>query len=170
MSSSHSPSLAGRGVSRDLAAGLVLVAIGGVALFGAAELPFMTSQGVGSGLLPRLLGGFIVALGVAQCVVAWRVPGPALTGWALRKIAILLGSVLLFAITIRGYALGPLQIPPLGLVVASPLAILVAGHAARDTRIAELAAFAVAITAACVVLFRFALGLPVPVAPWLIGF
>ena len=39
---------------RERIAGLVLVALGGLGLWGGADLPFMTSDGVGSGLIPPL--------------------------------------------------------------------------------------------------------------------
>jgi hypothetical protein len=79
-------------------------------------------------------------------------------------------AVVLFAMTIRGYELGPVHIPELGLVVATPLAVIVSGLAAKDTKLTELLLFATMMTVFCVGLFRFALGLPLPVAPWLIGY
>jgi hypothetical protein len=48
--------------------------------------------------------------------------------------------------------------------------VITAGFAARDVRMGELAIFAVVMSAACLGLFRYALGLPLPVAPWLIGY
>lgn len=155
---------------RDVWAGLALVGLGGVALIGGAELPFMTRQGVGAGLLPRIVAGFIVALGALQVFVALRAPGGAIGSWAWREIGIVLGAVLLFGLTIRGGHLGPVEIPPLGLVVAGPLAVFVAGLADRASKPGELIVFAIAISALCTAVFRFALGIPVPVAPWLIGY
>jgi Tripartite tricarboxylate transporter TctB family len=155
---------------RDVWAGLALVLVGALALFGGADLPFMTRQGVGAGLLPRLVGIFLVVLGVAQTILALRAPGGDIGAWAWREIAIVLGAVVLFGFAIRGGNLGVLDVPPLGLVVAGPLAVVVAGFADRDVRFKELLVFAVAMTAICTVLFRYALGIPVPVAPWLIGY
>ena len=86
-----------------------------------------------------------------------------------RTIPVLAG-VFLFAVTIRGYQLVPLTIPPLGLAVATPLAIVLSGLAAKDARLGELAIFALIMTLICIGLFRFAMGLSIPVAPWLIGY
>lgn len=155
---------------RERAAGLLLVVIGAVAFWSSLELPFIRGGSVGAGLMPRLLGVFITGLGIAQLVLSFRRPGPAVSGWNARDIVMLLGSVILFAITIRGYDLGAIEIPPLGIVVAGPLAVVTAGLAARDVRLGELTIFAVVMSAACLGLFRFALGLPLPVAPWLIGY
>lgn len=61
------------------------------------------------------------------------------------------------------------SIPQLGLVVAGPLVILVAGLAADDLRWKELLIFALVMSTACALLFKYALGLPIPLAPWLLG-
>jgi hypothetical protein len=162
--------LASRLLPRERAAGLFLIVIGAVAFWSSLELPVFRGGSVGAGLMPRLLGIFITGLGVAQLVLSVRRPGPAVGAWNARDIVMLLGAVILFAITIRGYDLGAIAIPPLGVVVAGPLAVITAGFAARDVRVGELAIFAVVMSAACLALFRFALGLPLPVAPWLIGY
>jgi hypothetical protein len=167
---SKAPSHAGWIRDRDFWAGIALVAVGGTALIGGADLPFMTRQGVGAGLLPRIVGGLIVALGVVQALLALRNPGGTVGAWAWREIAIVLGAVVLFGLAIRGGTLGPIAVPPLGLVVAGPLAVYVAGLADRASKPGELIVFSLAMTAVCIAAFRFALGIPVPVAPWLIGY
>lgn len=156
-------------ISRETAAGLALVAFGAFAMYAASDLPLMRRSGVGSGLFPRILAGLILLLGVAQTVVGLRTEAERVGAWHLRRIGILVAAVVCFAVTIRGIDLGALTIPPLGLVVATPAAIVIAGLAADDVRPRELLVFAVVLTAACVALFRFALGLSLPVAPWLIG-
>ena len=79
-------------------------------------------------------------------------------------------AAILFALAIRGFSVGPLTVPELGLVVAAPLAIIAAGLADKDARIGELVIFAAVLTAFCIGVFRYALGLSIPVAPWLIGY
>jgi hypothetical protein len=78
-----------------------------------------------------------------------------------------LGAVLLFAATIRGATLSfaglSLTIPPLGLAVAGPLAVIFSSLADRETRLVEILPFAVAITAASIFLFKYLLRLPIPV-------
>ena len=157
-------------MGRDFWAGIALVALGAGAFVAARELPFMTRSGVGAGLLPQIVAGFVAALGVAQTLLALRDPGPTLARWAWREIAIVLGAVVLFGLTIRGFDAGMLAIPPLGLAVAGPLAVVAAGLADRDSRPGELVLFGIAMTLACAGLFRYALGLPIPIAPWLIGY
>ncbi len=63
------------GLGKERVAGLVLVVFGAIALWAGAELPFMTSSGVGSGLLPRILALLIIALGALQLLLSWKNPG-----------------------------------------------------------------------------------------------
>ena len=158
------------GLGRERLAGIVLVGLGGLGLWAGYELPFMTSDGVGSGLLPRLLSCIILGLGILQLVLCRKDPGPPTGRWAIRETIPVILGVLLFAITVRGHHFGPISLPSLGLSVACPLAIVASGLAARDARFGELLIFAVVLTAFCIGLFRYALGLSVPVAPWFLGY
>lgn len=158
------------GLGRERLAGVVLVGLGALGLWAGYDLPFMTSDGVGSGLLPRLLSFAILGLGVLQLVLSQRDPGPSTGRWAIRETIPVILGVVLFAITVRGYHLGPVSVPSLGLSIACPLAIVASGLAARDARPGELLVFAVVLTAFCIGLFRYALRLSVPVAPWLLGY
>ena len=157
--------------SQDGIAGLALVVFGVVMFWAGLELPFVTRSGsVGSGLLPRLLAGIIIALGVAQLVFAYRKPGPGTGTWPLARFLPVFVGVVAFALTIRGSSIGPVAIPQLGMAVAAPLAIIGSGLAAKEARIGELLIFAVLLTAFCIGVFRYGLSLSIPVAPWLIGF
>lgn len=157
-------------LGRERLAGLSLVGLGALALWASSDLPFASEFGVSSGLVPRLLSFLIMGLGLLQLCYAWRDPGPSTGSWRLGRMAPVVLAIVLFAMTIRGYELGPIHVPELGLVVATPLAVIVSGLAAKDTRLTELLLFAAVLTVFCVGLFRFALGLSLPVAPWLIGY
>jgi putative tricarboxylic transport membrane protein len=63
-----------------------------------------------------------------------------------------------------------LTVRPLGLVVAGPVAIVIAAFASDEVRWMEAIVLGAVMTAVCVGLFKFALGLPIPLAPWLIGY
>ena len=48
--------------------------------------------------------------------------------------------------------------------------MIICGLAARDLRFSQLVVFSLAMTVVCTILFRFLLGLPIPVAPWALGY
>ena len=70
------------------------------------------------------------------------------------------GAVLVFAATVRG----------LGLGVAGPLSVLISALADRDTRLIEIIPFALLMTAISALLFKWLLGLPIPILPFLLGY
>ncbi|MGN7869104.1 Tripartite tricarboxylate transporter TctB family protein [Paracoccus haematequi] len=157
-------------LGRERIAGLSLVAFGLFALYAGADLPFRSESGVGSGMLPRALSIILIVLGAVQLAVTWK-DRPESTGrWPIRDMLPVLIGVFLFAITIRGHHFGSFEVPTLGMAVATPLAVILSGLAAKDVRLGELVIFAAILTAVCIGLFRYALGLSLPVAPWLIGY
>jgi putative tricarboxylic transport membrane protein len=140
----------------NVVAGLALVALGAVAFWLTAGLAGSRGPLLGPGSLPRATAGILVGLGVLIAVIGWLRENDAAPRWRWRGPLFLLGGVLVFALLVR----------TLGLAVATPAAILVGGLASPETRPVESVVFAVALTAFCIGLFRYALGLPIPIAPW----
>jgi putative tricarboxylic transport membrane protein len=138
---------------RNLAAGLGLIALAGVALQATARLDVGRLRAMGPGMLPRSVAALVALSGLLLVAASFLRDGPPLGRWRLRGPLLVSLAVLGFAATIRS----------VGLVVAGPLVVIVGGAAAPDFRWKELVAFAVVVTAACVALFRYALGLPIPV-------
>lgn len=161
-------------INQMMAGGLVLVAVGAIALFSSRHLEFGTLAEIGPGLFPRVIALFIVALGGVMVILGLQQKqngtGEALEPWAFRPIIGILGAIILFGITIRGLNWGALYIPAFGLVGAAPLAMLFSGLADPKTNWKHLAILCFVITILTTLLFRFGLGLSVPVAPWLIGY
>ena len=92
------------------------------------------------------------------------VQAPGADAW--RALGAILAALVVFSLTIKGTGF----IPALGVTGATPLAILISGAASRETRWRDLVVFAIVLTTFCAVLFRFLLGLPLPLAPWLLGY
>jgi len=138
---------------QDLVAGVSLVAVSLFALWAAGPLDSGRLGAPGPGLLPRVLAVLLGVVGVWLLVLSVLRPGESLGRWPLRGPVLISLSVVAFAVTIR---------TP-GLAVAGPAAILVAGAASPETRWRELAVFAAAVTAVCIVLFRSLLHLPIPI-------
>ena len=146
-------------LTQDAGAGFFLIAIGAIGFWQSLALAAGTLNQIGPGMLPRALAVGVVLCGLALVAETWLGEGERLERWSIRGPVFILGAVVLFALTVR----------PLGLVVAGPLAIAVSGFASRETHWLETIVFGVVMTAFCIGLFKFALGLPIPVWPWLTG-
>ena len=155
--------------TQDLAAGLFMIALAGLALLLSSDLPTGTLRQIGPGMLPKAFATICGALGLMLALASLRYNGEKLSGWSWKGIFFALGGACLFALTIRGFEFGPIRIPALGLLVSGPLLIFFSGLAADDRKLKELLIFAVAMSLGCILLFKYALSLPIPLAPWLLG-
>jgi putative tricarboxylic transport membrane protein len=138
---------------QNLVAGAALVALASLALWAGADLDGGTLRSVGPGMVPRAVAVLVGAAGLGLVAASFAIHGKALARWSLRGPLFVTLAVIAFGLTIRSP----------GLVVAGPLVVLVGGAASPEVRPRELAIFAVLVTAFCVGLFRFVLGLPIPV-------
>jgi putative tricarboxylic transport membrane protein len=151
-------------LSEQVVGGAVIALVSVIALVATRDLESGTFAEIGPGLIPRILALLLLILGVAVSATGFlskdRGDDDAFWRWSPRGIVFILGAVVSFGLTVRS----------LGLFLAAPLAILVAGWASREIKWLELMIFAAVLTAFCSVLFRFLLNLPIPLAPWLIGY
>lgn len=138
---------------RELAAGLSLLAVAAVALWATADLEAGELRALGPGMLPRWVALLIGAAGLGFVAVAFIKDGVELERWSLRGPLLVTLGVVGFALTIR----------TVGLALAGPLVVLVGGAASSEVRLKELAVFAVLLTLFCIGVFRYALGLPIPI-------
>ena len=143
---------------QDLFGGLAVIAVAVFAYWLARKLPSGAAGGMGPGALPKGLALLLGALGLALLANAFN--GEPAARWTIRAPLFVLGALVLFGATVR----------PLGLAVAGPLAIAAAAFASSEARWRETLIYGLAMTAFCVALFKFALGLPIPLAPWLLGY
>lgn len=145
---------------QNLLAGLLLILVAAIAAWQASPLSFGTLRHIGPGLVPLALAAFIALIGVIL-VLSWLRGQRIGTGrWPLRGPLFILGAAVVFGLVVR----------PLGLAVAGPLLVVVAAFASHETRWIEILIFAAGMTVFCLVLFKYLLALPIPVAPWLIGY
>ncbi|MBN9060966.1 MAG: hypothetical protein BGP06_16990 [Rhizobiales bacterium 65-9] len=172
---------------QDMAAGVFLLALALFALWLGSSLNPGTMRSMGPGMLPRIVSVMMGATGIILVIgsLIWR--GPPIDTIAFRGPFFITLGILVFGLTIRGFQIplpggGALSTPALGLLGAGPLAILVAGLASPETRWKDLAIFAICMTAFCLALFKgvaiptssgwttYGLNLPIPLAPWLLGY
>jgi len=157
---------------QDMFAGLFIIAFGLACLWASSNLTGGRGANLGPGSFPRGLSFLLMAVGAVIVVQALTVVGPRLEAWAIRGPVFVLGAVLLFAMTIRGTTLNipglgrTDLLPPLGLLIAGPLTLIVASLAANERNWTQTLIFSACMTAFCILLFKVALRLPIPVAPW----
>jgi putative tricarboxylic transport membrane protein len=138
---------------RDLAAGASLVGLALFALWASAPLDAGTRRAMGPGMLPRTVALAILGAGLLLCALSLLKRGDALGRWPLRGPLFISLAIVAFSLTVRS----------VGLALAGPLVVVVSGAASPESRPRELVIFAVVITAFCIGLFKYALGLPIPV-------
>lgn len=139
--------------TQDIAAGLFLISVALIAAWQAFSLPMGTLRAMGPGMLPISLAVLLGGLGVGVFLIGLLQPGHAFERWSFRGLLFVLGSIVTFALTIRLF----------GLVIAGPLAMLIAGLADPQTNWKHTLIFAVVLTGFSILLFKVALRLPIPV-------
>ena len=139
--------------SQDFGAGLFLIAIGLFALWQGWRLPLGTLRSMGSGMLPFSLAVMVCLGGVGLIISSFVQKGEALEAWSLRGLCFIVGGVVVFAYTIQ----------LLGLLFAGPLAMIIGSMGSDEFRWKESIIFSIILTLACALLFKTALGLPIPV-------
>lgn len=145
---------------RDVIAGLILLVIAAVAAWQGSALTVGTPRHIGPGMVPIVLSAFIALIGVILVGIGVREGRAHRDRWPLRGPVFILGAAVVFGLAIR----------PLGLAAAGPLLVVVGALASEETRYIEVVLFAAGMTVFCVVLFKYLLSLPIPLAPWLIGY
>jgi putative tricarboxylic transport membrane protein len=149
-----------KALRQDFIGGLAIVAVAVFAWWLARKLPGGAGGGMGPGTLPKGLAVLLGVLGAMLALASLLKGGISLERLTLRGPLLILGALVIFGLAVR----------PFGLVVAGPLAIVVGGFASSEVRWGETLLFGVLMTAFCIGLFKFALGLPIPLAPWLLGY
>lgn len=145
---------------QEFAAGLLLSVLATIAFWQGYDLSLGTMRQLGPGMMPRILIFGVGTCGLLLMLLSFLRDGDALERWSLRGPLFVLGAVIIFGLTVR----------PLGLAVAGPLVVIIGGFASHETRLVESAIFGVVITGFCLLLFKVLLTLPIPVAPWLLGY
>ena len=139
----------------DLAAGLFLLVCAALGWWFGQPLKVGTAYRMGPGYVPIMLSWVMGAFGLLLCVMAFVHRGPALEKWRAKPIVLVLGSLLVFALTIKRT----------GLLIASILAVGMASLASPQQRLRQTLLLAVCLAAFACVLFPFALQLPLRIFP-----
>jgi hypothetical protein len=140
---------------KDFWSGLMFLAFAAVSLVAAQGYSMGRGGRMGPGYFPTLLGAVLALLGVILVVRSFALRGEAVERIQWRPLVVLTACVLLFGLTIQ----------PLGLVIALSATTFICAFAGRDARLKEAAWLSAGLTLLAVLIFVFALRLPLPIWP-----
>lgn len=151
----------------DVLAGALVTLLAILVWTQAQGLPIGELRYFGPGFLPRILALVLLAGGVVLLASGISQPHSRAVALVLAlrgPLAVGLG-ILAFAATIKGMDFGIFSVPQLGLLVAGPLAVLLAGMGSVEGNPRELLVLGIALSALLVVVFVDLLSMQVPVFP-----
>ncbi len=138
--------------SKDFWSGIMLIAIGAAALVIGRDYPFGTALRMGAGFFPLVLGALLVLFGVFFAARGWRSSDRIEGNWSPRALVILPLAFVLFGFLMQHA----------GFVPALFVLVIAAAAAGTEFKLVEVLVLAVGLTALCVAVFIWALGLPYP--------
>ena len=143
---------------KDFYAGLMYALIGATAIIIARGYNMGTSVRMGPGYFPTVLGGLLVLVGVISIVRSFTHSGEAIKRFYWKEISLVLGSVVLFGVLVRG----------LGLVPSLILLVVASAWASEKFQLKTALILAVVTAAFSALVFVKGLGLPFVIfGPWL---
>jgi putative tricarboxylic transport membrane protein len=140
---------------QDVYGGMALILLALTAFVASNDLPGMRGFAFGPGTAPRLFAFTLAVLSLGVVVTGFLTSGPEVSGYKIRGVVFIIGSILAFAAAIR----------PLGLVIASFACMVICAAAAEDVKWRETVVIAAFVTAFCAVLFPYGLALPFQLWP-----
>lgn len=142
---------------KDFYAGLMYATVGAGAVLIARGYNLGTSVRMGPGYFPTVLGGLLILVGIVSMIRAFLHEGDAIKSFAWKEIFLLLGSVILFGLVVRGA----------GLVVSLSLLVLVSAWASDKFKWKTAVLLAILTSAFSSLVFVKGLGLPFAIiGPW----
>lgn len=144
---------------KDFAAGLMFIAFGVAAIAIGAGYPLGVAARMGPGYFPRILGILLIIFGIVLALRALRINGARITLESPRPLLIVLGSVVLFGLTVES----------LGLVISTILLIVTSSAASTEFRWKEALVSSMVLAALSVAGFVWGLGLQFSVWPAFLG-
>lgn len=138
---------------QDLVGGVALIGVCVFVFWAANNLKVGTFESMGPGMFPHILGSLLGLGGVFLVVKSFLSDGDPVGKLAFRGPVLVIAGIVTFSFTIRS----------MGLAIAGVLALCISGFATEEARPREVVIFAVATTLGCIILFRYLLGMAVPV-------
>lgn len=138
--------------NRDVLAGALFVALGGLGLGVALAYPFGSTSQMGPGYFPRVLGAALMALGAVTLVRGLRKGVPVAGAWGWAPLATLVAALIAFGWLMERT----------GLLPALAALVITSAWAGKEFRWAEVLLLTVAMCLLALAIFVWGLGLPYP--------
>jgi hypothetical protein len=137
-------------MNRDIAAGLLFLAVGVTTLLLSRPYEVGTTFDMGPGYFPTAIGIILIALGLALGLAGLRTSGARLRLPALRPLLTVIGAVVAFGLLVER----------VGVVPATIAAVVLGSASSGQFRLWEVAALSVVLSGLVVGVFVLGLGLP----------
>jgi hypothetical protein len=138
--------------NKDFWAGLLLIAVGTLAVALGSDYPLGTARRMGPGYFPIVLGALLVLFGIYVLVKGLRGGDRIEAGWSLRAVIVLPLALALF-----GFLMSRA-----GFVPALVVLVFASAAAGSEFKLVEIVALTVVLTALSTAVFVWGLGLPYP--------
>lgn len=135
---------------KDFYAGLMYATIGAAAVLIARDYNLGSSVRMGPGYFPTILGCLLFIVGSISMVRGFTKRGEAIDAFAWRNLFLVLGSVVLFGLTVRGA----------GLLLSLILLVIVSAFASSEFKLKTTLILAVVSSSLSALIFVKWLGLP----------
>jgi Tripartite tricarboxylate transporter TctB family len=146
--------------TKDFWSGLVYIFFGLSAVLIARDYGMGTALKMGAAYFPTLLGSLLIIIGAISVIRGFVIRGAPVGAFAIKGLLMIVGSTLLFGLTVRGA----------GLAIALPVSVILSAAASSRFRWKPTLLMAVGLTLFCVLVFVKGLGVPLPVVgPWFGG-
>jgi len=146
--------------NRDFFAGLLYIVTGAVGMWIARDYPFGSALRMGPGYFPSVLGGMMIAFGIAVLLMGVKNNEKIKGNWSPRALIVLPLSTVVFGILMEAAGFIP------AMLVLIPLAAL----AGRDFKWLEVVPLTIGLTVLCTAGFIYGLGLPYPLIKGMWGY
>jgi ABC-type multidrug transport system permease subunit len=146
--------------NRDFIAGLVYIGTGAVGMIIALDYPFGSALRMGPGYFPTVLGGIMIAFGVAVLLMGMKNNEKIKGNWSIRALIVLPISAVIF-----GYVM-----EHVGFIPALALLIPIAAASGNEFKWKEIILLTIGLIVISLTIFIWGLGLPYPLIKGLWGY
>ena len=146
--------------NRDFFAGLLYIFTGALGIIIALDYPFGSALRMGPGYFPRVLGGIMIAFGIAVLLMGVKNNEKIKGNWSIRALIILPLSAVVFGVLME-YA---------GFIPALAALIPVSAASGKDFRWLEITLLTIGLVVISYLIFIWGLGLPYPLIKGLWGY